>query len=78
MARFVEMVMGAAWWHAPDRWQTADGFVPYHVVVEQWELVVALRAWERLNIMRAHRIPQLKDLQRRAAIDVDLREAFGG
>lgn len=78
MARLIELRMGATWWHDPERWPTADGFAPYHVVWAQWEIVVAAMAWDRLNLVRVQMLPHLERLQQQVLLDRDHLEAFGG
>lgn len=49
----VERFYGAAWYYAPGRWQTADGFAPWQVVWVAWRSMNAMAAYERLSMSRA-------------------------
>lgn len=49
----VERFYGAAWYHAPARWQTVDGYAPWQVVWIAWRAMNAMVAYERLSMSRA-------------------------
>lgn len=58
-----ERYYGAAWYFAPDRWATSDGYVPFFVGVDAWRTMQSLMAWERLQLSKAvqHAQPRSED-----------------
>jgi hypothetical protein len=48
-----ERFYGAAWFYNPARWDTSDGYVPFHVCWAYWHAMEPLMAFERLFVMRA-------------------------
>ncbi len=62
-------------YYAPQRWQTRDGCVPYHILLAYWATMWSGLALERVNLGRALHAALDTNPQRREA---DHREAFGG
>lgn len=47
-----ERAFGASWYHAPGRWPTEDGIVPYRVVWPTFEALASFGAGDALMTMR--------------------------
>jgi hypothetical protein len=57
----VRAVYGDAWYYAPDRWPTTDGYVPFSVALVEYAGVQALDARRRLEIADGTGMAQAKD-----------------
>ena len=69
---------GAAWYYAPARWGTADGYVPWDVFLVTWESMQAQWALDRAMGATAALIGHADPEQAQRIIDQDIAAAFPG
>lgn len=70
-------MFGAAWYFAPQRWATTDGFAPYAVVLHAYAATHAERALDRLTVARAVSLAFAKEDERQRAWQQDRRASEG-
>jgi hypothetical protein len=73
----VQQRYGAAWYHAPQRWQTRDGFAPFFVVLHAYAAAHAYDAAMRLSLMRAIALAMAEPKDRAKHVLEDERVARG-
>lgn len=64
-----ERFWGAAWFHAPARWPTPDGYVPYRVFWAYWRTMESVRASEVLAMSTATLLPAQPEEHQHARLD---------
>lgn len=72
----VERALGSGFVFNPARWRTADGYVPYRVLVAAYRTLPSVAALERLQLIRAIQIAQAGPAGQRA-LDSDIALASG-
>ena len=72
----VERTLGSGFVVNRDRWGTADGYVPFRVLVAVYQGLPALWALERLQMARAVNLGQAGE-QGKSALEADARLANG-
>jgi hypothetical protein len=76
ICRLVEAHFGSSWYFNPDRWPTWDGYAPLDVVWRAWETLRRVRAFDRVNLVRA--ISMTKSEKSQQLYSNDLAEALHG
>lgn len=64
-----ERFWGPAWFHAPARWGTVDGYVPFRILWAYWGALDAVRADEMMAAVKVAAYPHLKEEQQRELAD---------
>lgn len=77
VCRVTEAALGADWYFNRDRWATWDGYAPYDVVWRAWQTLKMVRAFDRMNMVRAIGITKAGP-QAESLYDKVVTEALGG
>jgi hypothetical protein len=74
-AQACRAMFGESWYYAPDRWQTADGYVPHDVAWIEFLGLAALEARAQLVQVHAHAVAHSGKHARRS-LDALVRQAY--
>jgi hypothetical protein len=75
---YVQHHYGAAWYYAPARWRTSDGYAPFVAVVHAYRAAVAHVAQHRISMVRAVALGMADNKERAKHLRDDERLAAGG